>query len=197
MTRVLVGGIGYRNLRDHSFGVLLVDALATEEWPPHVSVEDISYGPIALVQRLEDDPAGERFARAVIVSAVERPDRRPGALSVYRWDNALPDPARIQGAVAEAVTGVIHLDNSLIITRHFEALPADVVIIEVEPAVHAFGEEFSPAVAQVWRRAAGMVRTLALDPAAADCVPVAALGGGALLPDERSAVRIDHVARPG
>ena len=94
MTRVLIGGIGYRNLRDHSFGVVLVDALAALEWPPGVCVEDISYNPIAVVQRLQDEPIDGGFELAVIVGALQRPGRMPGTLSVYRWDNVLPGAGR-------------------------------------------------------------------------------------------------------
>jgi hypothetical protein len=42
-------------------------------------------------------------------------------------------PESIQAAVAGAVTGVIGFDNTLVIARHFDALPPTVVI-EVEPA---------------------------------------------------------------
>ena len=93
MTRVLIGGVGYRNLRDHSFGVVLVDGIDASGWPAGVSVEDISYNPIAVVQRLQDDPPDQRFDLAVIVGALQRPGRTPGTLSVYRWDNVMPSPS--------------------------------------------------------------------------------------------------------
>lgn len=173
--RVLIGGVGYRNLRDHSFGVLAVEALAPRAWPAGVSVEDISYNPIAVVQRFEDDPPERRFGLAIIVGAMAR-GRPVGTLTVYRWDHVLPDAGAIQSAVAEAVTGVIALDNTLIVTRHFGALPP-AVVVEVEPGVHAFGQELSAEVGQALRRASEVITALACDPSSAQALPQAPLGG--------------------
>ena len=82
-------------------------------------MEDISYNPIAVVQRLEDEPPERRFERAVVVGAVERGGPPPGTVTAYRWDGVLPGDEEIQRAVTEAVTGVIALDNTLVVTRHF------------------------------------------------------------------------------
>lgn len=177
--RVLVGGIGYRNLRDHSFGVTVVDRLGERTWPPDVSVEDISYGPIAVVQRLDDDPAGGRFHRAVIISAVQRAGRRPGTLTVYRWDGALPSPDQIQTAVSEAITGVIAMDNTLIVGRHFGALPQEVIVIEVQPATDECGEALSEPLTAALPIACELATSAATDPSFAARVPIMALGGGA------------------
>ena len=175
MTRVLIGGIGYRNLRDHSFGVVLVDALATLEWPPGVCVEDISYNPIAVVQRLQDEPVDGGFELAVIVGALQRPGRMPGTLSVYRWDNVLPGAHEIHEAITEAVTGIISLDNTLVVARHFEALPATVVVVEIEPDAHEFGSSLTPAVDAALVEAREAVTQLALEPATAARVPAGSL----------------------
>ncbi|MDP2320104.1 MAG: hydrogenase maturation protease [Acidobacteriota bacterium] len=175
MTRVLVGGVGYRNLRDHSFGVVLVDGLDTSGWPPGVSVEDISYNPIAVVQRLQDDRPDQRFDLAVMVGALQRPGRAPGTLSVYRWDNVMPAPLGIHEAITEAVTGIISLDNTLVVARHFDALPATVVVLELEPDAHEFGSELTPAVAAALRRARELVVQLAFEPSAAALIPEGAI----------------------
>ncbi|MBA3759753.1 MAG: hypothetical protein H0X07_04415 [Gemmatimonadales bacterium] len=177
--RVIVGGVGYRNLRDHSVGVAVTDHLEWRDWPAHVVVEDLSYGPIAVVQRFEDEAPDRRFDRAVFVAAVARGDGRPpGAVSAYRWDGVLPSPEKIQGSVCEAVTGVIALDNTLIVGRHFGALPEDVVVVEVEPFEHEAGETFSAAVQRRFEPLCELVTQLALDPAAVRRLPVAPLGGG-------------------
>jgi hypothetical protein len=145
-------------------------------------VEDLSYNPIAVVQRLEDEPPDRRFVRAVIVSGVARGDGRAGGtVNCYRWDGVLPSAEDVQRAVTEGVTGVIALDNTLVVSRHFEALPADVAIIEVEPAVHEFGDEFSPVVAAVFERVCALVAELATDEAAVARLPRAPLGGDAPL----------------
>jgi hydrogenase maturation protease len=174
--RVIVAGVGYRNLRDHSVGMAVVDRLEGRAWPPGVVVEDLSYNPIAVVQRLEDEPADRRFERAVVVGAVQR-GRAPGTVTAYRWDGVLPGDEEIQRAVTEAVTGVIALDNTLIVTQHFAALPNEVVVVEVEPAVHEFGEAFSDAVARVFDRVCELVARLATDAGAGAQLPRAPLGG--------------------
>jgi hydrogenase maturation protease len=174
--RVIVAGVGYRNLRDHSIGVAVVDRLATRAWPADVVVEDLSYNPIAVGQRLEDEPADRRFERAVVVAAVER-GRAPGTVTAYRWDGVLPGDEDVQRAVTEAVTGVIALDNTLVVTRHFGALPDEVLVVEVEPAVHEFGEAFSDVVAVVLDAVCAQVVGLATEPDAARRLPRAPLGG--------------------
>lgn len=175
--RLLIAGVGYRNLRDYSLGPMVVDRLSAREWPAGVSVEDLSYGPIAVVQRLEDDSPEQRFMRAIFVSAVSRGTRIPGAVSVYRWDGVLPPEDEIQRAVCDAVTGVIHVDNTLIVTRHFGVLPDDVIVIEVEPFAHEFGDAFSVPVADAYERVCTLVTTLVSDPRAATRLPRLPLGG--------------------
>ncbi len=193
MMRVLIGSVGYRNLRDHSFGVQVIEALGSRPWPEGVRVEDVSYNPIALVQNLEDQRPAERLTRAVFVSGIERPGREPGTLSIYRWDLALPDAAAIQGAVAEAVTGVIALDNTLVVARHFGVLPPEVIVIELEPVVHEFGETLSAQAAGCFEPACTAAALAATDPGFIRRVPEAPLGGGHRLEVPAPGPRISHV----
>ena len=139
--RVLVGGVGYRNLRDGSLGPYLVDLLAGRAGDG-IEVEDLSYGPVQIVHNLQDRPP---YDRLVLVAAVAR-GRPPGALARYRWPGTLPPSDEIQERVAEAVTGVISLDNLLIVCGALGGLPRDVVVVEVEPADEGWGEGFSPEV---------------------------------------------------
>ncbi len=139
--RVLVGGVGYRYLRDGSLGPYLADALAVGA-RSGIEVEDLSYGPVQLSHNLQDRPP---YDRIVLVAAVRR-GRPPGTVERYRWDGALPEPDEIQARVAEAVTGVISLDNLLVVCGAFGGLPGDVHVVEVEPADDGWGEGFSPEV---------------------------------------------------
>lgn len=139
--RILVGGIGYRNLRDGSIGPWVADTLA-EQAGEALEVEDVSYHPVGLSQNLTDRP---RYERLVLVGAVRR-DRRPATVESYRWDGELPDPDEIQRRVAEAVTGVISLENTLVVCAALGGLPEDVRVVEVEPADDGWGEGFSPQV---------------------------------------------------
>ena len=139
--RVLVGGIGYRFLRDGAVGPYLADRLvagATDE----IEVEDLGYGPVGFKHNLDERPA---YDRIVLVAAVAR-GREPGTVTAYRWDHALPSVKEIQDRIAEGVTGTIGLDNLLIVTEAFGAFPDDVRVVEVEPADEGWGEGFSPII---------------------------------------------------
>lgn len=152
--RVLVGGVGYRLLRDLSLGPLLMDRLKQEDWPEGVEIEDLSYGPVGVMHNLDARPP---YDRIVLVGGVQR-GRPPGDVFRYAWARRLPDPEEIQARVAEAITGVISLDNLLIIATYFDKLPRDVVVIEVEAADEDWGEEFSPEVERAIPRAIDEIR---------------------------------------
>jgi hydrogenase maturation protease len=136
--RVLIGGVGYRNLRDGSLGPHLADLLAAVS-PDGVEVEDLSYGPVAVSHSLRERPA---YDRLVLVAAVRR-GRPAGTIESSSWHGELPPPGEIQARVAEAVTGVISVDNLLVVCTAFGGLPADVRMVEVEPADEGWGEGFS------------------------------------------------------
>ena len=139
--RVLVGGVGYRFLRDGSLGPYMADTLS-ERAGGDIEVEDLGYHPIGFTQNLDARP---NYDRIVFVAAVAR-GRPPGTVESYRWDHVLPDVKEIQDRVSEAVTGVISLDNLLIVSEAFGALPDDVRVVDVEPADENWGEGFSPEV---------------------------------------------------
>jgi hydrogenase maturation protease len=157
--RTLIGGVGYENLRDGSVGPVVIAELGAEGWPAEVELEDLSYGPIAVMQRLQD--ADPRFDRLVLVSAVRR-GRRPGTVTAYAWNGTLPAEVEIQARVAEAVTGVISLDNLLIVAGFFEALPQEVQVVEVEPEDEGWGAGFSLPVEAARREIVDTARRLAL-----------------------------------
>jgi hydrogenase maturation protease len=137
--RVLIGGVGYRYLRDESVGPWVTDRLAGRA-RNGIEVEDVSYHPVGLAQNLQER---EPYDRVVFVSA-QRRGRPPGTVESYRWNGQLPPRDEIQNRVAEAVTGVISLDNTLIVCGALGGLPGDVRVIEVEPGREGWGEEFSP-----------------------------------------------------
>jgi hydrogenase maturation protease len=157
--RALIAGVGYSNLRDLSVGPLMAAELRREEWSAHIEVEDLSYGPVAVVHRLAE--AEPPYARLVLVGAVDR-GAGGAAVRAYRWDGVLPDAEEIQARVAEAVTGVIDLDNLLVVTGHFGALPAEVYVVEVRPLATEFGMDLSPSVAEVLPEVRRLARAAAL-----------------------------------
>lgn len=135
--RVLVAGVGYRNLRDLSVGPLAVERLgpSTEA----VDIEDLSYGPVDVLFLFQ---RRQPYAAAIFIVGVHR-GRQPGTVTRSRWIPPATTTDALQERVAEAVTGVISIDNLLEICAHFKALPPEVVLIEVEPAEDAWGEELS------------------------------------------------------
>lgn len=157
--RVLIAAVGYRNLRDMSVAHEVLPALQQMEWPPEVEFDDLSFGPIAIVQRFQAQPG--YFDRLVLISAVER-GRPPGSVHRYRWAGDLPDAEEIQQRVGEAVTGVISLDNLLIVAQHFGALPPDVEVVEVEPEDTGWGPGFTDRVAAALPEVMAAVRRAAL-----------------------------------
>lgn len=156
---VLVSGIGYSNLSDMSFGRVLYEKMAGMSWPEHVHVEDLNFGPVMIYQWLEESPV--KYDKLILVGAASR-GRAPGALEVYAWDGKMPDAAGVQACVEEAITGVISLENLLVVCKHFGVLPEDVTIVEVEPEKEDWGLEFSPVVAARVGEAIEIVRREAL-----------------------------------
>jgi hypothetical protein len=126
--KILIAGVGYRNLCDMSLGPVLVDRWGQDAWPHGVEVEDLSYGPIGVMHSLDERGPYERI---IFIAGVRR-NRQPGGVYVYRWGHQLPPAEEVQARVAEAATGVISLDNLLIIATYFGKLPRDVVVIDVE-----------------------------------------------------------------
>ena len=157
--RTLVAGVGYSNLSDLSVGPIVAAQLRRQEWPAHVEVDDLSYGPIAVVHRFAE--AVPPYRRLVLVGAADRGRKAP-PVRCYRWEGVLPPAEEVQARVAEAVTGVIDLDNLLVVAQQFGALPAEVFVIEIRPEVSEFGLEPSPAVAAALPEVRRLARAAAL-----------------------------------
>ncbi len=156
----LVGALGYRNLRDHSVAFEVLERLSEADLGPDVVLEDVSYNPIAVVQWLQAQPPDQQFQRVIVVSSIERAGRTPGAVSTYEWDRVVPSDALVQQAVTEAVTGIISLDNALVIAGYFGVLPASVTIVEIEPLEHEFGDQLSAEVARAMKSVVTLVRDM-------------------------------------
>jgi len=139
--RVLVCGVGYRFLRDNAVGVWVTDTMAPQA-TNGIEFEDLGYHPVGFTQNLNDRPP---YDRIIFVGAVDR-GREPGTVKAIRYDHVLPDAEEIQERVADSVTGSISLDNLIIVAEAFKALPADVWIVEIEPADETWGDGFSPLI---------------------------------------------------
>jgi hydrogenase maturation protease len=162
--KVLIAGVGHPNLKDLSFGQVLLEYLKTQNWPdePHeIDLENLSFGAIAVLQWFQDFP--NKYQRVVFISAAER-NREPGTLEIYSWDFAPLDELKVQECVAESVTGIISLDNLLMILQHFKALPSEVEVIEIEPVDSAIGFECSQTLTVRFAEFSEIVRRKAMAP---------------------------------
>lgn len=157
--QVLIGTLGYHNLRDYSLGPNLLAELRALDWPPGVTVEEMNWGPIAIVQDFEARPMP--YDRVVILTATQR-GRPVGTITLFRWGGTLPPSDEIQERISEAVTGVISLDNLLIIGEYFSIWPGEVLIVDVEPGLQEAGDTFTPAVETALPLIVDMVRQAAL-----------------------------------
>lgn len=169
--RTLLGAVAYRTLRDHSAPFAVLERLEASLADPAVVTEDVSYNPIAVVQWLQEQQEETRFARVIFIAALERAGRSPGTVSAFRWDGILPSDDLVQQAVTDAVTGIIAVENTIIVAGYFRALPPEVAVVEIEPRDHAFGFELSDAVAAAIEPACALVTRLAADRAAFDALP--------------------------
>lgn len=161
MRKTLVGGVGYHLMRDLSLGPVLTAQLADMDWPDHVQIDaDFSYGPVAIVQRFKSEP--DICDKIVLFAAIER-GRPPGTITAYRWQGELPDEDEIQARIGEALTGVVSLDNLLVVGEQFNIWPEEVMVVEVEPADLSWGDGFSPTVAVVVDEVIETIRNLAIN----------------------------------
>lgn len=149
--RVLVGAVGYSNLRDHSAGPLLIEELGP--LGDAVDIEDLSYSPIDVLFLLQRRP---KYDRIVLVGAVARGDP-PGTVR-RRTVQPRVDASELQGRIAEAVTGVISMDNLVHIVTYFGAMPEDLTVFEIEPAVEAWGPDPTPEVRRAMAHTAALIR---------------------------------------
>ncbi len=142
--KVLIAGVGHPNLKDLSFGQVLLPHLKRQDWAKEFDLENLSFGAIAVLQWFEDFPG--KYDRVVFVSAAEREGREAGTLDVSEWDFAPLDETVVQECVAESVTGIISLDNLMMILQYFKALPKEVVVLDLEPVDSNIGFECSPEI---------------------------------------------------
>lgn len=146
MRNVFIGTVGYHNLCNHSIGPALLPQLQKMAWAPGMEVDELNWGPIAVVQKFQALPVP--YDRVILLAALERPGRHIGDISVFQWRGRLPDEDLIQRCVGDAVTGVISIENLLIIGEYFKIWPVETFVVDVEPGPEQAGEDFTEAVNQ-------------------------------------------------
>jgi hydrogenase maturation protease len=150
----LVGGIGLPWLRDLDFGTQWINRQLTQSWPDGVILEDLSYGAHRVLHTIQD----LQPTRIVLVCCMPRQIDPAGTIRRYRLDLTPPPSDEVVDRLSEAVMGIVDLDHTLAVVRHFNGFPADTVVVEVEPEDRQFGLGFSDTIEATVDRVAAMVR---------------------------------------
>jgi hypothetical protein len=146
MKKVFIGTVGYHNLSNHSIGPVLLPELQKMNWAPGVDVDELNWGPIAIVQKFQALPIP--FDRVILLAAIERPGRNIGDITIFKWMGKLPDEELIQRCIGDAVTGVISVENLLIIGEYFKIWTGETFVVDVEPGPEQAGENFTEEMKQ-------------------------------------------------
>ncbi len=141
MKKVFIGTVGYHNLRNHSIGPALLPKLQKMQWAEGVEVDELNWGPIAIVQKFQSLPIP--YDKVILIAAIERLERKIGDITIYKWMGKLPDEELIQRCIGDAVTGVISVENLLIIGEYFKIWSGETFVVDVEPGPEEAGENFT------------------------------------------------------
>ncbi len=146
MKKTFIGTVGYHNLCNHSIGPALLPQLQKMKWAPNIDIDELNWGPIAIVQKFQS--LLTPYNRVILIAAIERPERKIGDITVYKWMGKLPGEDLIQRCVGDAVTGVISVENLLIIGEYFKIWTGETFIVDVEPGPEEAGEDFTKEMQQ-------------------------------------------------
>lgn len=156
---ILVGGVAQLFQTDLDLGRHVVEQL-TDLAGPGVLVEDLSYGAIPVVHRLQ-----ETNPDALILVGTVTWGHPPGTVTRRVVRGTDRTAAQLQGAVQDAGTGYVDLALTLDVIHGLDQAPPRVVVVEVEPDRTGPGDELSPAGRIAVDVAATRIRTeVALTP---------------------------------
>ena len=128
--RTVVGIVGYYGfVRGYPLGPELMERLHALPWPDDVEIREMNWGPVAIVQDFQAQ--ANKLDRIVLVGALDR-GLADGSVSCRRWAGGALDPAAVQLRMFEAVTGVISLDNLLVIGAQFGIWPQQTFTVELQ-----------------------------------------------------------------
>jgi hydrogenase maturation protease len=151
---VLVGGVGELWQGDLDLGRRAVELLSQQDLGRRVAVEDFFYGALHVADLLAD----RRPAVLVVIGAARR--GRPAGTVERRVVTPFGmTPEAAQRSMHDALTGFVSIDLLLEVSAAFDALPAETVVIEVEPATNMPSYELSPTCRPALTEALDLVRT--------------------------------------
>lgn len=158
MRKVFVGTVGYHFLTDYSIGPKLLPELKAMRWADGVDVDECNWGPVAVVQQME--AMTQPYDRVILLTASDM-GRPMGEITLKRWRGGPATPEQVQGRINEGVTGVISVDNLLVIGHYFGIWPAEVIVVDVQPGAQESGDVLNPDVAKVVPQVKGLLQHLA------------------------------------
>ena len=139
MAKVGIGLVGYYQfVRGYPIGPTLKERIEATGWSDiDLEIKEMNWGPIAIVQEFQAEKID--YDRFVLVTAVDR-GLAQGTVTCRRWLGGELDVLAIQDRVYEAVTGIISMDNLLVIGEHFGIWPKEVITVEAQLNDTAFGD---------------------------------------------------------
>jgi hypothetical protein len=126
----VIGIVGYFEfVRGYPLGPETMQRLRGTAWPHAVEIREMNWGPVAIVQEFQ--ALAHRPDRVVLMGALDR-GLPHGTVTCRRWVGGPLDTAAVQRRMFEAVTGIISLDNLLVIGSHFGIWPEDTFTVELQ-----------------------------------------------------------------
>ena len=138
MAHVGLGLIGYYQfIRGYPLGPDLMARLESLESPENdVDIKEMNWGPIAIVQDFQASAVS--YDRMVLIAAAAR-GGTTGQVMARQWIGGELEVMAVQQRIFEAVTGIISIDNLLVIGEHFKIWPQEVIVIEAEIPADSIG----------------------------------------------------------
>ena len=136
---MMVGIVGYSAVvESYPLGPKLLEELESIFGDnPNVILENFTWSPVHIVQRLQ---GGEmtRPDRIVLVGLAAG-SSKPGTVAVHRWVGGTQPEVKVQERIYEAVTGIVDLENTLMIGSYFNVWPDECLTVEADLAPDTFG----------------------------------------------------------
>ena len=136
---VMVGIVGYSAVvESYPLGPKLLEELQDIFGDdPNVLLENFTWSPVHIEQRLQ---GGEmtRPDRIVLVGLAAG-SSKPGTVAVHRWIGGTQPEVKVQERIYEAVTGIVDLENTLMIGSYFKVWPEECLTVEADLAPDTFG----------------------------------------------------------
>ena len=139
INKILIGIVGYSPVLDsYPLGPNLMNNLKERDWANiNVDIQNMTWSPIHITQRLQENKL--EFDRVVLVGS-KTISTNPGRVESYKWKSKKVDEIKIQERIFEGVTGVVALENTLVIGDYFKIWPKEVFTVEVDLPGEVFGD---------------------------------------------------------